>query len=148
MNCFVRAGLIALSAGWLGAAAATDVGVSIRIGDPNFYGRIDIGSGGARPVLLYPDPVVIAPSSGRYAPVYLRVPPGHAKDWKKHCRKYDACGRPVYFVKDDWYRDVYVPEWQEKHGKGHGKKDEYSGKGQGKHDEHPGKGHGRGKGHD
>ena len=56
-------------------------------------------------------------------PIYLHVPPGHAKDWAKHCGKYDACGHRVLFVQEAWYNDVYVPAWREKHGggKGHGK---------------------------
>ena len=67
-------------------------------------------------------------------PIYLHVPPGHEKKWRKHCREYDACGRPVYFVQDNWYNDVYVPHYQ-KNG-GHGKK------GEGKWREE--KGHGKG----
>lgn len=67
-----------LSAALLAAAAqgamATDVGVSIGIGDPNFYGRIDIGNF-PRPVLMYPNPVVIRPAPYAAAPLYLRVPP-------------------------------------------------------------------------
>ena len=46
------------------------------------------------------------------APIYLRVPPGHEKKWNKHCASYNACGRPVYFVRDDWYRNTYVPQYQ------------------------------------
>jgi hypothetical protein len=45
-------------------------------------------------------------------PVYLHVPPGHAKNWSKHCYRYDACGRPVYFVQDRWYNEVYVPRYR------------------------------------
>ena len=39
-------------------ALAADVGVSISIGDPNFYGRLDI-CGFPRPMVMYPQPVVI-----------------------------------------------------------------------------------------
>jgi hypothetical protein len=39
--------------------------------------------------------------------VYLRVPPGHAKHWKKHCREYNACGERVYFVQERWYNEHY-----------------------------------------
>ena len=61
--------------------------------------------------------------------MYLRVPPGHEKKWNKHCGKYNACGHPVYFVRDNWYTDVYAPHYQKAHkdddqgkkGKGHGK---------------------------
>ena len=46
--------------------------------------------------------------------IYLRVLPAEAKDWRKHCRKYIACGQPVYFVQDAWYTDVYVPQYRDK----------------------------------
>lgn len=100
-------------------ALAADVGVSISVGQPGFYGRIDIGDF-PQPQLVYPTPVIIrpAPPNVVYQPVYLRVPPGHAKNWRKHCRKYNACGQPVYFVQDDWYNNEYAPRYREKHGKG------------------------------
>jgi hypothetical protein len=86
------------------AAFATDVGVSIAISQPGVYGRIDIGRFPqpavivSQPVIIAPQPVVIAPQ-----PVYMWVPYGHRKHWDKHCRKYNACGVPVYFVRHDWY---------------------------------------------
>jgi len=97
-------------------AMAADVGVSISIGDPNFYGRIDIGNF-PRPVLIYPQPMVIqqAPYGVVRQPLYLRVPPGHAKHWRKYCARYRACGYPVYFVRDNWYREVYAPRYREAH---------------------------------
>jgi hypothetical protein len=103
-------------------AFAADVGVSISVGEPGFYGRIDIGSA-PRPVVIYPKPVVIRPAPTHVIeePLYLRVPPGHAKKWKKHCAKYNACDRPVYFVQDKWYNDVYRPHYrahQEEYGRG------------------------------
>lgn len=105
-------------------ALAADVGVSVSIGQPGFYGRIDIGNA-PPPVLIYPQPVIIQRVHAAPPPIYLRVPPGHAQKWSKHCQKYDACGRPVYFVKDDWYNNVYVPHYRQVHassnGKGHGK---------------------------
>ena len=104
-------------------ALASDVGVSISIGQPGFYGRIDIGNA-PQPVLIYPQPVWINRVAVAPAPIYLRVPPGHEKNWGKHCKKYGACGRPVYFVGDEWYRDVYAPyyiEHGDQRGKGKGK---------------------------
>jgi hypothetical protein len=113
-------------------ALAADVGVSVHVGQPGFYGRIDIGNF-PPPRLLYPEPVIIQPVRVGVVrqPIYLHVPPGHAKDWRKHCRKYNACGQPVYFVQEDWYNNVYVPRYRdgERHGQGHDKK------------------HGKGKGH-
>jgi len=104
-------------------ALAADVGVSISIGDPGFYGRIDIGDY-PRPRLMYSEPRVIYREAAR-APIYLHVPPGHAKNWRKHCGKYNACGERVYFVQDSWYNQVYVPRYQERHDdRRSGRKDE------------------------
>ena len=115
--------LLVLSMAALVAAPvfASDVAVSVTVGDPRYYGRIDIG-GYPQPQLLYPEPVVVqpVPASVVVQPIYVRVPPGHAKDWKKHCKKYQLCGQPVYFVQDAWYTQVYVPEYRAH--KDHGKK--------------------------
>lgn len=127
-------------------ASAADVGVSISVGQPGFYGQIDIGNV-ARPQLIYAQPVWVQRQPVQVAPIYLRVSPGHEKNWSKHCKHYDACGRPVYFVRDDWYRNTYVPYYRER-GEGRGdhdrdRRDDDRGPGNsGKH----GKGHG--KGHD
>ena len=97
---------------------AADVTVSVTVGDPRFYGPIDI-VGFSQPQLVYPEPVFVQPAHAGVVvqPVYVRVPPGHAKDWRKHCKKYKLCGRPVYFVQDTWYNEVYVPEYRVKKGK-------------------------------
>jgi len=121
-------------------AIAADVGVSVQVGEPGFYGRIDIGTF-PQPQVIYPQPVVIqaVPAGVVRSPIYLHVPPGHAKHWRKHCREYNACGQPVYFVQDRWYDEVYVPRYRESRGRGHG---EHHGENNGK-----GNGHGHGKGH-
>ncbi|HMM51844.1 MAG: hypothetical protein LC136_03255 [Burkholderiales bacterium] len=95
-------------------ALAADVGVSVSVGQPGFYGRIDIGQF-PHPVLVYPEPVIIrqAPYGVVRQPIYLRVPPGHAKDWRRYCHHYGACGQPVYFVQDRWYNEVYAPRYRE-----------------------------------
>jgi len=110
------AGVVALGAGFAPTASATDVGVSVQVGQPGFYGRIDIGNA-PRPMLLYPEPILVQPAPVAIArqPIYLHVPPGHAKDWSKHCYKYSACGQPVYFVQDHWYENVYVPQYRSAH---------------------------------
>ena len=141
------------------ATAATSVGVSISIGDPRFYGHIDIGDYPA-PRVLYREPVIIERVRVVPASIYLRVPPGHAKHWSKHCRQYHACGRPVYFVDDRWYNDVYVPRYRERHAEHREeRREEYredrredrrddrrDDRREDKHDK--GRGHGKGKGHD
>lgn len=90
--------------------------ISISIGQPGFYGRIDIG-GYPPPRLVFPQPIIITPAPSHPTPVYLHVPPGHAKDWEKHCHQYNACGEAAYFVQDDWYEGEYVPRYQEHHGR-------------------------------
>lgn len=78
-------------------------------------------------------------------PIYLRVPPGHAKHWSKHCHEYNACGERVFFVQDSWYNREYVPRYQEQHrdrrddGWDERREDHRGGQGKGRH----GNGHGR-----
>jgi hypothetical protein len=109
----IAASLLALST----TALASDVGVSINVGQPGFYGRIDIGDY-PQPQVIYRQPVLVE-RPVRYvetAPIYLRVPPGHAKNWSRHCRAYNACGQRVYFVQDNWYNNQYVPRYRDRHG--------------------------------
>jgi hypothetical protein len=106
--------LALLSTLYVGHAAAADVGISVQIGEPNFFGRIDIGRF-PQPQVIYARPVVIEriPYGVSRPPVYLRVPPGHQKNWRRYCGRYHACGEPVYFVKDTWYRNDYAPRYRE-----------------------------------
>ena len=123
--------LIAVAVGVIALRAiSADAGVSVQIGQPGFYGRIDVG-GFPAPQVIYPQPVLIQPVPVGIVqqPIYLHVPPGHAKHWNKHCGQYNACGQPVYFVQDAWYQQEYVPRYREIHYGGHG-------------------GHGKHKGHD
>lgn len=86
-------------------ARAADVGVSINISPPGVHGRIDIGRF-PQPQVIVQQPVIIArPAARALEPVYLWVPPGHQKQWRRHCGAYNACGVPVYFVQERWYRD-------------------------------------------
>jgi hypothetical protein len=109
------------------ATAPAFAAVSVTVGQPGFYGHLDIGSF-PPPQVVYATPVVIqqAPVGVVRQPVYLRVPPGHAKNWRRYCHRYNACGQPVYFVQDNWYNSVYVPEYRNRHGHGNGR-DEHHG---------------------
>jgi hypothetical protein len=132
----VRAAFAALTVAAVSSAhAGVDVGVGVTIREPGVYGRIEIGTGAPPPPVIYRQPVVIAQPAVVVAPVqplYLYVPPGHAKKWGKHCHKYDACGRPVYFVKEEWVQARYA----EAHpGKGPPVHAQGRGKGKGKHDD-------------
>lgn len=137
----------ALAALLAGASAPTlaqaPVAGTITINKPGVYGHIDIG-GYTPPTLIYPQPVLIAPppvTVVQPAPVYLYVPPGHAKDWAKHCAHYHACGQPVYFVDERWVRERYEHEHGHGHGHGHGHDKDHDDD-DGDHD------HGHGHGHD
>ena len=86
-----------------------------------------------------------------HGPIYLRVPPGHQKEWKKHCHAYNACGRPVYFVRDDWYEREYVPVYRDRYDSDRGRwrdDDDDRGNGKGKQRPRQWQGHGHGKGRD
>ena len=128
IRTFAAVALVACAAA--PAWSAVDVGVGVTIREPGVYGRIEIGSR-PPPPLYYPQPVIITRPAVVVAepPMYLYVPPGHARNWRKHCGHYNACGRQVYFVKEEWVRDEYYRE--------------HPGKGP-----KPGKGHGKGKGRD
>ena len=114
------------------ASAQTSVGVSVSVNQPGVYGRIDFGNLPPPPV-IYAKPIIYAPPAVYVVqqPMYLYVPPGHQKNWGKHCKRYNACGQPVYFVRESWVRERYEHDRDEKHGKGkdkkekHGKKDKH-----------------------
>ena len=132
-------------------ALASEVGVSVSIGHPDFYGRIDVGGGYPPPLLVNPRPMLIEPAPPGRPPVYLRVPPGHAQHWERHCREYNACGEPVYFVDDGWYSHEYAPryrEWRGDRREGDGDRryrDNY--RRDDRHDERDDHDRGRGRGH-
>jgi len=121
-------------------ASAADVGVSITVGQPGFYGQIDIGNV-SRPQVMYAQPIWVQRGPVQMAPVYLRVPPGHEKKWSKHCARYNACGRPVYFVRDDWYQNTYVPYYRERGDRHDDRRDDDHGSGK----KDKGDKHGKGK---
>lgn len=99
------------------AASAADIDLRVILSGeiaPGLYGRIDLGNASPPPV-LYVKPVIITRRPGPPpGPVYLHVPPGHAKNWAKHCHRYRACGHPVYFVKSAEYEPGYKAKKQKK----------------------------------
>lgn len=129
---------IAITLGALAPAfAQTSVGVSIGINQPGVYGRIDIGNF-PQPQVIYAQPVIITRPAQyvQQQPIYLYVPPGHQKNWRKHCGRYNACGQPVYFVKEQWVRERYEDNHR---GDDHGERRDDRGNGHGKGNK--GKGH-------
>jgi hypothetical protein len=153
MKFLLIAAAIALST----PSFAGDLGVSVNIGQPGFYGRIDIG-GYPPPVLIYSEPRRVQMVPMGRPPLYLHVPDGHSRNWRKHCHAYGACGEQVYFVQNNWYQREYAPRYQQRHG-GHrdyshggyrdAYRDDYRGHHRG-HDRHDdrGRGHGNKHGHD
>jgi hypothetical protein len=106
------------------AMAQTSVGVSIGINQPGVYGQINIGNF-PQPRFINAQPILIAPPAQymQQEPMYLYVPPGHQRDWRRHCHRYNACGRPVYFVHEEWVRERYAEEHRgEGRGEGRGER--------------------------
>ncbi|HTH94974.1 MAG TPA: hypothetical protein VL550_07060 [Rhodocyclaceae bacterium] len=98
------------------AASAANAQISVSVGEPGFYGAIDVG-GYPPPPLVYSRPVVAVPGAYAGPPIYLHAPALHMREWDRYCARYGACGRPVYFVQDNWYNSVYVPRY---HGRPYG----------------------------
>jgi hypothetical protein len=138
---------LALGAAALAAAGAAtaQTSVSIGINQPGVYGRINIGDV-PRPALVRSEPIIVRPSRVivERQPVYLYVPPAHQQNWRGHCSRYNACGQPVYFVRDEWVRERYEhehPGWNRGRHRGWDKHDDRG------HDRgHKGNGH-KDKGH-
>ena len=151
-------GLVALGALWGAAACAAAPYANATVEGalaPGVYGRIQIGNAPPPPV-IYAQPVIIqrAPVYVQQPPLYLHVPPGHAKKWSKHCARYNACNRPVYFVKVRGDDDFERRRGQDNH---HGYENEQGNRHDNDHNDHD-RGHdgghdrghdrGHGKGHD
>jgi len=114
------------------AGSSPNVGISVSVSQPGFYGRVNIGD--QPPTVIYPQPIIIQqqPVAVHQRPIYLRVPPSHSRAWARHCGYYRACGQPVYFVQDEPRRDRDERrDWDRhdhdrgdkhgnKHGRGHG----------------------------
>jgi hypothetical protein len=100
----------------ISGTAFAQVAASITLGEPGFFGRVDIGDA-PTPRFINSSPVVGISVHGGVLPppIYLHVRPGYERDWRHHCREYDACGQPVYFVRHDWYANTYVPHYREHH---------------------------------
>ncbi|HSW02990.1 hypothetical protein [Aquabacterium sp.] len=128
------------------ALAQPSVGISIGIHQPGVYGRINIGDLPA-PALVLPQPVIIAQPQYRVErqPIYLYVPTPHQRDWRRYCGRYNACGQPVYFVRDQWVRERYQAEHPGRHHGHHRGWDKHDDRGH-RGDHERGRGHDRGKG--
>ncbi len=91
---------------------------------PGIYGQVVLGNRPSPPVVYQQPMIVQAPpvvvGAPPVEPIYLHVPPGHAKNWRKHCHEYHACDRPVYFVRSAEYEPGFDRErWEREHGHDH-----------------------------
>ena len=134
--------LVSLVFAALGTAAplahAGDVNIGVSItGEivPGVYGRVDLTNRPTPPPVVYAQPVLVeqAPGAESAPPIYLHVPPGHARNWRKYCHQYHACNRRVLFVKSAEYEPGYRPD------RDHGHDDHYD-----RHDDRDHHGHDRG----
>ena len=133
--------IVSALAGAATCAQAQNVSVNAVItGEvvPGVYGQVVLGNRPPPPV-LYQQPMVVQPVMGvpPGEPLYLHVPPGHAKHWRKHCHEYHACDRPVYFVRSAEYEPGFDrARWEREHGHGkdHGHHDEERDHDHGDHD--------------
>lgn len=110
--------LVSFLLGSLAAHADTPV-IDVKVSGeltPGVYGEVHVGNAPPPPV-VYAKPVIIEQQPQRVEgrPIYLNVPPGHARDWARHCHEYHACNRPVYFVKSA----EYEPSYRDHRGRGH-----------------------------
>jgi len=88
-----------------GACVAGDLSVHLILSGevaPGVYGQVQLGDA-QPPPLVYTRPMLIEAQAAPPPPLYLHVPPGHARNWRRHCREYNACNRPVYFIRSAEY---------------------------------------------
>ncbi|ASF47103.1 hypothetical protein [Methylovulum psychrotolerans] len=107
MKLFLGAALLAVTT----LLTCTTEAASIRVGESGFYGRLNVG-GYPPPQVYYRQPVAAQFVPSNRPPIYLRVRPGHARQWRRYCSQYNACNERVYFVKHDWYQREYAPRYQ------------------------------------
>ena len=119
MNAFRNVAIAAIAivtAAPLAMAGNQDAGAVITGPvTPGVYGRVDIANK-PLPALVYEQAMFVdrPDTAGKVEPLYLHVPPEHAKNWKKYCGKYQACDHPVFFVKSAEYEPGYEPPKPEK----------------------------------
>lgn len=114
----LKSGFVALAIGALSVGAAhAQAYVNLTVGGPmapGVYGQISVGNNPLPPI-INTAPVVIGQPVFGAAPMYLYVSTVEYRNWGRYCHRYQACGRPVYFVRVD-DRD----RWWERRGEGRG----------------------------
>jgi hypothetical protein len=79
---------------------------------PGLYGQVNIGNE-TPPPLVYARPMLIEAQPAPPPAIYLHVPPDHARNWRRHCHEYNACNRPVYFVRSQEYEPEYQRHYRD-----------------------------------
>ncbi len=105
----------------LSARAGTPI-INLNVGgeiSPGVYGQVQFGNA-PPPEVINAQPMVVVPQQPGVVvqPLYLHVPPNHAKHWSRYCHRYNACNRPVYFVKEGRYQPNYH-DHHDHHDEGH-----------------------------
>ncbi len=72
-------------------AFAADAEVSVKVGQPGLYGRLDIDG--------YRQPRVIESLPMSRPPIYLRVPLRQSKHWGGQCRELSANNERTFFAR-------------------------------------------------
>jgi hypothetical protein len=142
MRQWFMVSMAALTFAGASVGRAGDLGINVILSGqvaPGIYGQVQLGNA-SPPPLVYAQPMLIEPVEAPPPPVYLHVPPGHAKNWRKHCREYNACNRPVYFVRSAEYEPDYDRrrhDREDDQGRGHGHDEDHGhGHGHDKHEDH------------
>lgn len=101
--------LAALLLATVGVCRADGLNINVILSGqvaPGVYGQVRIGNEDPPP-LVYAQPMIIERQAAPPPVIYLHVPPGHARNWRKYCHEYNACNRPVYFVRSEEYEPGY-----------------------------------------
>src|ERR1700738_4031348 len=110
MRQWFTGSLAAIAVATASVGHAGDLGIQVILSGevaPGVYGQVQIGNA-SPPPLVYAQPMLIEVQQAPPPPVYLHVPPWHARNWRRHCREYNACNRPVYFVRSAEYEPDYA----------------------------------------
>src|SRR6266851_5437389 len=141
--------MAALTLAGASVGRAGDLGINVILSGqvaPGIYGQVQLGNA-PPPPLVYAQPMLIESQAAPPPPVYLHVPPDHARNWRKHCREYNACNRPVYFVRSVEYEPNYERRGHDReddHGRGHDERYREDDHGHGHDDHHREDDHGHG----
>ena len=118
MKSIAAASFVILTLASLSARAGTPI-INLNVGgeiSPGVYGQVQFGNA-PPPQVINVQPMMIVPRRrGEVVePLYLHIPPNQARHWARYCHRYDACNRPVYFVKEGRYQPNYHDRRDEEH---------------------------------